>query len=146
MRDYFIKFIGLISIPALLGAASSIGYVKTLQGNVTITHKDKTIVPLKQGDKVFEKDLIKTADRSTVGITFEDNTRISIGSNAEFFVDAYLFEPANKNVAFKSNLFKGSMGCVTGLISKIKPDAMEIKAKTATIGIRGTSFVVEVKE
>ena len=51
-----------------------------------------------------------------------------------------------KNVKFKSNLLKGTMACVTGVISKINPDAMEIKTKSASIGIRGTYFVVEVKE
>jgi hypothetical protein len=140
-------FIGLIGLPTLLFCTEySVAYVKVLKGDVTLTHRDNTTKHAKEGDKIFENDVIKTAANSLVGITFEDNTRISIGSNAEFSIDEYLFEPASKNVAFKSNLLKGTMGCVTGLIPKIKPDAMEIKAKTATIGIRGTSFVVEVKE
>lgn len=140
-------FIGLIGLPTLLFCAEhSVAYVKVLKGDVTLTHYDHTTKRAKEGDKIFEKDVIKTAANSSVGITFEDNTRISIGSNAEFSIDEYLFEPASKNVAFKSNLLKGTMGCVTGLIPKIQPDAMVIKAKTATIGIRGTSFVVEVKE
>jgi hypothetical protein len=130
----------------VLIASPSVAIVKSIKGDVMVTHSDKVTVGLKQGDRIFEKDVIKTVANSTVGVVFEDNTLISIGSNSEFSIDEYLFEPANKNVNFKTHLFKGTMACVTGLISKINPEAMEIKAQTVTIGIRGTSFVVEVKE
>jgi len=146
MKNFFAIFVCLLSMPVFLGAAPSIALIKSVSGEVSVTHGDKTTQSLKQGDKIFEKDFIKTAPNSTVGIIFDDNTLISIGSNAEFLVEEYLFEPDSKNVKFKSNLFKGIMACKTGLIPKINPDAMEIKAKTATIGIRGTYFVTEVKE
>jgi len=146
MKHYFAIFVWLMSVPIFVFASSSIALVKSVRGDVTVTHENNTTESLKHGDKIFEKDSIKTASNSTIGIIFEDNTLISIGSNAEFFVDEYTFEPENKNVKFKSNLFKGIMACKTGLIPKINPNAMEIKAKTATIGIRGTYFVAEVKE
>ena len=146
MKNFFAILVCFCSIPLFLGAAPSVALVKAIKGEVMVIHGDQTTQHLKQGDKIFEKDLIKTAPNSTVGIIFDDNTLISIGSSAEFWVEEYLFEPAAKNVTFKSNLFKGIMACKTGLIPKINPDAMEIKAKTATIGIRGTYFVAEVKE
>jgi hypothetical protein len=146
MKKYFASVGWFLITPLVLFASPTVALVKSVQGDVMVTHADKTTVSLKQGDRIFEKDSIKTASNSTIGIVFEDNTLISIGSNAEFLVDEYLFEPENKNVKFKSNLFKGIMACKTGLIPKINPDAMEIKAKTATIGIRGTYFVAEAKE
>lgn len=146
MRQGFLFLLGWLCIPMFLVASPSVAIVKTIKGNVTVTHSDQVTVGLKQGDRIFEKDVIKTVASSTIGVIFEDNTLISIGSNSEFSIDEYLFEPANKNVNFKTHLFKGSMACITGLISKINPEAMEVKAQTATIGIRGTSFVVEVKE
>lgn len=146
MKKSFVSGMCFFVTPLLLLASPSVALVKSLHGDVMVTHADHTTVPLKQGDRIFEKDSIKTASNSTIGIIFEDNTLISIGSNAEFLVDEYLFDPANKNVKFKSNLFKGILACKTGLIPKINPDAMEIKAKTATIGIRGTYFVAEAKE
>ncbi len=146
MKNSLMIFVWLISVHAFLCAATSVALVKSVRGEVTVTHGDQTTAGLKQGDKIFEKDSIKTTPNSTIGIVFEDNTLISIGSNAEFLVEEYHFDPANKNVTFKTNLFKGIMACKTGLIPKINPDAMEIKAKTATIGIRGTYFVVEAKE
>ena len=146
MKKYIIFFICLLSVPMMLLASPSVAIVKSINGEVSVIHGDKTTSRLKQGDGLFEKDVIKTVANSSIGIIFEDNTLISIGSNAEFLIDEYLFEPEHKNVKFKSNLFKGKLACVTGLISKINPDAMELKVKTATIGIRGTYFVVEAKE
>lgn len=146
MKKYLSSLLCLLGLPIVLLASPSVAIVKSVKGAVSVTHGDKTTVVLKQGDELFEKDVIKTLANSTVGIVFEDNTLISIGSDSEFSINEYLFEPATKNVSFKSNLFKGSMACMTGLISKINPDAMELKVKTATIGIRGTYFVVEAQQ
>lgn len=145
MKKFFALFMLLISIPTLL-SAQSVALVKSVKGEVNVTHESKKVSALKVGDKIFVKDIINTSTNSTIGLIFEDNTLISIGSNSEFSVDEYLFEPADKKVKFGSNLLKGTMACVTGVISKINPDAMEIKTKSASIGIRGTYFVVEVKE
>lgn len=146
MKKYFSLFVLLISIPTLLLSAQSVALVKSVTGEISVIHEDRTISILKKGDKILEKDTIKSGANSSAGLIFNDNTLISIGSNSAFSVDEYLFEPAEKNVKFKSNLLKGTMACVTGVISKINPDAMEIKTKSASIGIRGTYFVVEVKE
>ena len=35
---------------------------------------------------------------------------------------------------------------MTGLIAKINPDAMQLKVKSASMGIRGTYFIVDVNE
>jgi hypothetical protein len=145
MKKFFALFMFLISIPTIL-SAQSVALVKSVKGEVSVTHESKKVNTLKVGDKIFVKDFIKTTENSNIGLIFEDNTLISIGSNSEFSVDEYLFEPADKKVKFGSNLLKGTMACITGLIPKINPNAMEIKTKSASIGIRGTYFVVEVKE
>lgn len=145
MNNKFVLFMLLVSIQTLL-SAQSVALVKSVNGDVSVTHENKTIDKLKKGDKILVKEYINTSKNSSIGLIFEDNTLISIGSNSEFSVDEYLFEPAEKNVKFKSNLLKGTMACITGAISKINPDAMVLKTKSASIGIRGTYFVVEVKE
>jgi len=39
---------------------------------------------------------------------------------------------------------KGSFAVITGLIAKLSPQSVKISTPTATIGIRGTEFVVKV--
>lgn len=138
------KILNILIFSLCFASAQNIaGNVKNLKGDVQAVQKDKSRV-LQVGDKIFEGDSIKTAKGASVGILLEDDTTISVGSNSVFSIDEYVFEPSKKNVSFKSNLSKGTLGCVTGLISKINPDAMKLKAKSASMGIRGTHFIVEV--
>ena len=41
---------------------------------------------------------------------------------------------------------KGSMNYISGVIAKLKPEAVSVKTPTGIIGIRGTQFVVKVEE
>jgi hypothetical protein len=40
-------------------------------------------------------------------------------------------------------LGRGSLRMITGLLGKAHPDAVRVETQTATIGIRGTDFIVE---
>ncbi len=123
--------------------ANEAALVKKLKGNAHIVRDGKELA-IGVGTKVLEKDKIITRASSSVGLIFKDNTRISVGSNSEFTVEEYMFNLSEKKEVFTTNLSKGSLECVTGLISKINPKAFQLKAKTATMGIRGTHFIVDV--
>ncbi|SMP85959.1 FecR family protein [Epsilonproteobacteria bacterium SCGC AD-308-E02] len=123
--------------------ANEAALVKKLKGNAHIVREGKELA-IGVGTKVLEKDKIITQASSSVGLIFKDNTRISVGSNSEFTVEEYMFNLSEKKEVFTTNLSKGSLECVTGLISKINPKAFQLKAKTATMGIRGTHFIVDV--
>lgn len=143
---FLYRMIMILALPIIVLAIEPVAFVKSIKGEVFSIKNDQTSISLKVGDSIYEKDKIQTSVKSRVGFIFEDNTLISIGANSEFLIEEFLFEPEKKDVKFVSNLAKGSMACLTGLISKINPKAMEIKAKSASIGIRGTYFILEVKE
>jgi hypothetical protein len=42
-------------------------------------------------------------------------------------------------------MLKGTAAYLSGLISKLSPDSAHFKTPTASIGIRGTKFVVKVE-
>lgn len=138
-----------LSIYLLLGffsfllASESIGFVKKLKGDAFV-QRDKEEIQMKIGTKIFSQDIIKTKRNSSVGLVFKDNTLISLGSNTQFDIEKYEFEPAAKKEIFTARIAKGTMTCLTGLMSKLNPDAMKIKAKSAAIGIRGTHFAISV--
>ena len=140
------KMLIILGVPMVLFASQPVGLVKSVRGKAFERINDTKSIPLKAGDKIYEKDTIKTEAGSFIGIILEDNTLISIGSNSEFSIEEYLFEPKDKKVKFTSNLAKGSLSCMTGLIAKINPDAMQLKVKSASMGIRGTYFIVDVNE
>jgi len=43
-------------------------------------------------------------------------------------------------------VLRGSMRMITGLISKANPQAVAVTTRTATVGVRGTDFIVEVDD
>ncbi|RXJ69319.1 hypothetical protein CRV08_04745 [Halarcobacter ebronensis] len=124
---------------------NSIGFIKVLNGSAEVIRDNKDI-DLKIGDKIYSKDIIKTSYGSSIGIIFQDNTLVSLGSNTKYEIEEYFFNPEEKKESFVSSLKKGSLTCLTGLIPKLNKNAMKIKAKTASMGIRGTYFILSVDE
>ncbi len=141
MRLLLINFI--LGFFFFLSASNLSGFVKNLKGESMILRNNKTII-VQIGDKIFEGDTIKTKSKSSIGLIFKDNTLISLGSNTEFTIKKYEFNPVEKRETFISRMKKGTMTCLTGLMSKLNPDAMKIEVKSASIGIRGTHFVISV--
>lgn len=134
------NFIILLSIVSI-AFADEIALVKKAKGNSHIVRQNKEIT-IQVGTKLQEKDVIITESKSSVGLIFKDNTRISIGQNSKLEIEKYLFEPSENQEGFVTNLSKGSIECITGLISKVNPKAFKVKVKTATMGIRGTHFII----
>jgi hypothetical protein len=122
-----------------------IGYVKTLTGSATITTRN-TWVNAQLGTQLFEGSLLKTGPKSSMGVTFKDDTVMSFGADTELTVDAYLYAPSQGKFKLGSSLARGSLNYVSGAIAKLQPDAVSVKTPTGTIGVRGTQFVVKVED
>ena len=122
-----------------------IGYVKTITGTATIT-TGKNKVPAQLGTPLFQGSQLKTGAKSSMGVTFKDDTVMSFGSDTELTVDEYLYAPTQGKLKLGSSLTKGSLNYVSGVIAKLQPEAVSVKTPTGTIGVRGTQFVVKVDD
>ena len=125
-------------------AQEAIGYVKTVSGDATVVDNGKPIkaqvgTPIKMGNS------LKTGPKGSMGVTFKDNTVISFGSDTELTVDEYLYAPGKGDLKFGASMTKGSLNVVSGVIAKLRPDAVALKTPTGTIGVRGTNFLVRVE-
>jgi hypothetical protein len=143
MKSLIISLLLIFSIS--LFASEGSGFIKKLKGTATIIRENNNI-EAKIGMPIYEKDKINTSSSSSIGIIFKDNTLISLGANTSYIVEEYQFNPEEKKEKFISRLQKGSMACLTGLMPKVNKDAMKIKVKTASMGIRGTHFLVSIDE
>jgi len=143
MRALFLSV--LVGSFCMLFSAEVAGIFKSVSGAVTVEHGDKSKVTPKVGDKFFESDTIRTAEKATAGLIFNDNTLISVGQKSEFSIKEYKFEPSEKRGRFVGKVGSGTIACMTGLIAKMNPESMKMESKTATIGIRGTYFVMEAE-
>ena len=140
-----LAFLIVSSFACVLFASEAAGIFKSVHGDVKIIKNGKTPAVPKVGEKFFESDMIKTGQNASAGLIFSDDTLVSVGQNAEFTVKEYMFKPGDKKGSFVGKIGKGTIACMTGLIAKMNPESMKVESKTATIGIRGTYFVVEAE-
>ena len=116
----------------------------SLSGEASVTTgKSKVVAQL--GTPLFQGSQLKTGPKSSMGVTFKDDTVMSFGSDTELTVDEYLYAPAQGKLKLGAQMAKGSMNYVSGVIAKLQPDAVSVKTPTGTIGVRGTQFVVMVE-
>ena len=122
-----------------------VGYIKTVAGEATVV-SGGAAKRAEVGSPVYIGSVLRTGAKSTLGLTFRDETVMSCGPDTELTVDEYLFAPAAGKLKLGSKLAKGSLNYVSGVIAKLQPAAVSIKTPTGTIGVRGTQFVVRVEE
>jgi len=120
-----------------------IGNVATVTGSASVV-RNNTTTPLKVNDDIFLNDVVQTGAKSALGITFTDATTFNLKANAQITIDTYVYEDGGKNNAGVFDVAKGTAAFVAAAVAKTGD--MKITTPTATLGIRGTSGLVEVPE
>jgi hypothetical protein len=115
--------------------------ITALIGNANITRDNNQTIPATLHMKLDKKDVIKTDKDTKMQLIFKDNTVITVGKNSVLKISDYLFDGTNSKADFK--LQHGIMKTLTGKIGKLAPRRFKVLTKNASIGIRGTYFVVE---
>jgi hypothetical protein len=120
-----------------------IGNVATLTGTATVT-RNNAPTTLKLKDDIFLNDVVQTSANSTLGVTFNDGTTFNLTANARITIDNYVYEDGGKQ---NSALFDIAQGTVAFAAAEVAHSGdMNISTPTATLGIRGTTGLVEVPE
>lgn len=131
---------GLFVSTALYGEAA--GTVTHLSGPLLARKADGTSKILAQKSIVENGDLLISEKDTYARVKFTDNSEITVKPNTQLRIDSYLFTPA-KPEGDKAvfSLLKGGLRAVTGLVGKRgDQDSYQLKAPSATIGIRGTDY------
>jgi len=137
------KFLVLIALmsSSLLG---SVAIVKTLSGQAEVKRGEETI-SLKVGSTLENGDIVKSKSKSSIGITFDDGSRVSLGGKAIFVINKFKVNPSKKEYDVDLDLKKGKAIFSSGKIGKLSPQSVKFRIPEGIIGIRGTKFAVEVK-
>ena len=130
--------------PMMAAAAEPAGVVVAVRGKVEATHQDgsKSILALK--DKVFQNDVIHTGARGRIQIAFNDDTILNLGRKTRIQLTECVFDRSTGQGALRLNIREGVFRLVGGAIMKVSPENFKAETPTATIGIRGSSFVAEI--
>src|SRR3569832_2056538 len=120
-----------------------IGNVATLTGTASVVRNQNTL-PLKLKDDIYLNDVVTTFADSTLGITFNDETTFNLTAKASITIDNFVYEDGGKQNSAIFDIAKGTVAFVAAAVAKTGD--MKIATPTATLGIRGTTGVVDVPE
>lgn len=126
-------------------AGEPVAQIKTVTGEAFVVRNGSQL-PAKAGDQVREGDELLTGADGGLGLTFIDNTVFSAGPNSRISVDEFSFDSGNFRGSMTSSVKKGTLAVVSGDVARSSPDAMKIRTPTAIMGVRGTTFAVQVIE
>ena len=130
------------SLPAY---SADVGLVKVSHGSVAIERGSERIAA-RVGTPVRPSDVIVTGADGAAGITFSDNSLVSVGPSSVFAIDKYTFDTTTYAGEFQGTLSRGRLAAVSGKMVQQAPESMKTRTPSAIMGVRGTEFVVQVDE
>ena len=130
-------------VPAAAKADIQAGFVKSVRGNVQLLNGSGATRPASPGDPVGAVDRIVTGPDSSASVVLRDDTTLVVGPSSRLDLKEFHFDATTHEGGMLLSLLRGSMRMITGLIGKTNPDAVRVETQTATIGIRGTDFIVQ---
>jgi hypothetical protein len=120
-----------------------IGTIKTAKGNAFILRAGQTRLA-SEGMRLFERDSLKTGDAGSLAAILRDDSRLTLGANAEISIDHFVFEPAQKKMNLVLRMVRGVASYASGKIGELSPESVEFQTPVGIIGTRGTHFAVKL--
>jgi hypothetical protein len=136
--------ISVFFFPGIARVQEHAAMVKSVSGGVDIQRQTAKI-RAKKGMHLAKEDVVISSDSGYAGIMFTDGTVLTIGPKTEFRIDNYVFSPDIGEYDFSFYLAKGSAVYNSGKIGTLSPESVKITTPKATVGIRGTRFIIKVE-
>ncbi len=136
----FLLFSGSVSAGT---QSDSVGIVKSVSGDVFITGSQTTVKAV-DNMRLLRGDSVRTGSDGSAGLIFEDDTVVALGPDSEMEIENFIFDPVNSGLSFVTRLIHGTFSFITGQIAKLAPDNVTLQTPDATLGVRGTKFLVKV--
>ena len=119
------------------------GRIKVSTGSAFIVRNGAQI-PAQVGQVVFEADGLRTGGDGKVGVTLNDDTRLSLGPSSELQLERFTYTPADSAFGLVLKFVRGAATYVSGRIAKLAPDSIRLETPAAIIGVRGTTLAISV--
>jgi len=139
-----LAMLALAALPAW-SFAQSIGKIKVHSGEVTVERAGRPI-PAALGAPVHQADKISTGKDGSVGLLFDDDSRLSLGPNSSIALDRFDFDFATHDGAFDVSMKKGTLSMISGKLTRRTPGALKVRTPAAILAVRGTEFSVQVDD
>jgi len=134
----------LLAMCTPVHASPNAGEIGKIKGS-GVLERDGAVITGGSGIGVKSMDTAVTA-KGTMQIDFVDETRVDITEHSRLLIDEFVYDPSNGvgKLGLKASL--GTMRYASGQIAKKYKQNVKIRTPSATIGVRGTDFVLVVDE
>ena len=126
-------------------AYPNVGEIGQIKGSGVLEREGDIVIKGNAGVGVQSMDAAVTAN-GTMRIDFIDETRVELTEQSRLVIDEFVFDPANDvgSLSIKASL--GTVRYASGQIAKRYKQNVKIRTPSATIGVRGTDFIMVVDE
>ncbi len=128
----------------VLALAPDAGEIGKVKGS-GVLERNGAIITGGSGVGVKSMDTAVTA-KGTMQIDFIDDTRVDITEHSRLLIDEFVYDPGNGRGSLGLKASLGTMRYASGQIAKKYKQNVKIRTPSATIGVRGTDFVLVVDE
>jgi len=132
-----------VATPVVAQERPVAGRIKVSTGAAFIVREGAQL-PAQVGQILYEADGLRTAGDGKVGVTLNDDTRLSLGPNSELKLERFMYAPADSGFGLVLKFVKGAATYVSGRIAKLAPDSIRLETPAAIIGVRGTTLAISV--
>lgn len=136
-------FIAIFLYPTL--AFGSVGEIGQIKGSGVLERGKDVVIEGEAGVGVQSMDTAVTAN-GTMRIDFIDETRVDITEQSRLVIDEFVYDPANDIGSLSMKASLGTVRYASGQIAKRYKQNVKIRTPSATIGVRGTDFIMVVDE
>jgi hypothetical protein len=146
-RIWFAIIVVLLLTVASVRAQEAVGAgrVKVATGAAFVVRAGQSL-PATPGQVVLQADVLRTGGDGRLGITLNDDTRVSLGPASEMRLDRFSYASADGGLALVLKFMRGVAAYVSGRIAKLSPDAVRLETPAAIVGVRGTTVAIRVGE
>jgi hypothetical protein len=128
-----------------LSQKNKVGYVAEKSGKVSAKDLNGNTYGLLINSQIFEGDRISTDSNSTIVIAMDDGAEVYLKEDSILKITEYIitsgFDTASSSIM---DLLRGGFRKITGAIGDSSLANYQVQTGLATIGIRGTEYVIKL--
>ena len=125
----------LLTLPFSAGAAESVGAVTRVQNQAQVGATTAVV-----GAPVHMNDRLRTGANARLEVTFNDNSKLTLGENANVAIDRYVYNPTKSSGELALNVTRGAFRFAGGRIEKLQNKTVTVSTPVAAMAVRGTDF------
>ncbi len=134
------------AVSAISPAAWAAGRVTLAEGQV-VAQEEGVPRALGRDAVVLQGSNVATGPGSRAALRMDDGQAIVLAAQSQFRIQEFRFKSGQATEgSVVVSLLRGALRMVTGLVAKSAPQNVRLVTSTATIGIRGTEFLVSLSE